>query len=105
MGDVTLQLLLESKNLWPSQKQEIEYVVITIGDVFEKALEIVQQLRKKTSCVIDVNRRNLKNQFDYANSIGAKKAIIIGEQELKSGEVKIKDLETGEETTKKISQL
>ncbi|MEM3127343.1 MAG: HisS family protein, partial [Candidatus Woesearchaeota archaeon] len=106
MGDATLQLLLKSKGKWPSAKEEREYVVVPVNeDVYEDALQITQQLRKKSSTIIDINKRNLKNQLDYANYVGAKKAIIFGKQELDKGMVKVKDLKTGKEEFLKIKDL
>ena len=36
--------------------------------------------------------RSTRNQLDYANKCGAKKAIFIGDEELKSGKATVKDL-------------
>jgi histidyl-tRNA synthetase len=43
--------------------------------------------------------RSLKAQLKQANSIGASKAVIIGEDEAKSGTVVLRDMGKGEQTT------
>jgi histidyl-tRNA synthetase len=41
--------------------------------------------------------RSIKAQFKYADKIGAKKVVVIGSNELEKGEVKVKEMATGEE--------
>ena len=41
----------------------------------------------------------------YADKLGAKKVIILGEDELNKREVSIKDMETGEQISKKFEEL
>jgi histidyl-tRNA synthetase len=44
-----------------------------------------------------MTKRNLKKSLDYANKEGIPFVIILGEEELKSGLVKVKDMQKGEE--------
>jgi len=58
-----------------------------------KALQMAQDLRRNGILVyMDTKRRSLKAQLRDANRLGAKKAIIIGEEELKKNLVQVKDL-------------
>jgi len=98
MGYSTLSLLLEDKNLLPKPDIGVDYFVVMIGDVKEKALEIIKQLRKKYSVDYDLQGRNIKNQMNYADSIKAKKVIFIGEDEIKSGMLTVKDMKTREQS-------
>jgi histidyl-tRNA synthetase len=105
IGDVTLFLLLEKAKKLPKIDDSVDYYVATIGDVKEKALKIVQKLREKYSVEMDLMDRNLSKQLKYANAINAKKLIVIGENEIKTKKVKIKDMKTGKETTKDLNSI
>jgi len=98
MGFSTLSMLLKEKDLLPEPDIGVDYFVVIIGDVENKALEIIRELRKKYSVEYDLSGRNIKNQLDYANSINAKKVIFIGEDEIKSGMLTVKDMKTGKQS-------
>jgi len=98
MGYSTLRLLLEYKKIMPKPDLGPDYYIAIVGDEpREKAFAIANELRKKHKVDIDLSRRNLKNQLNYANKIRAKKVIFIGSDEIKAGKLKIKDLESGNE--------
>ena len=60
------------------------------------ALAIAAQLRSQgISCEIYPDNTKLKKQFDYATKKGIRYFAIIGEDEIKAGEVTLKDLTTG----------
>lgn len=60
------------------------------------ALPIAAQLRSQgISCEIFPDNTKLKKQFDYATKKGIRFFAIIGEDEIKAGEVTLKDLTTG----------
>ena len=42
-------------------------------------------------------KRNFKAQLSYANNIGTKHVIIIGEKEVEAGKVMLKDMGSGEQ--------
>ena len=54
---------------------------------------------------MDHAARSLKAQFKYANKIGARFVAILGDEELERGEVKLKDMETGDEGYVPIAAL
>ena len=47
----------------------------------------------------------LKKQMEYANKIGSPAVILYGDDEIKSGKVTLKNLETGNESQIKIEDL
>ena len=60
------------------------------------ALPIAARLRSQgISCEIYPDNTKLKKQFDYATKKGIRYFAIIGEDEIKAGEVTLKDLNTG----------
>ena len=97
LGYSTLLLLLKEKNLMPTIELNPDYYIVVIGNVKQKAMELASKLRKKYKVDIDLSGRNVSNQFKYANTIKAKKVIVIGEDELKSGKFTVKDMKTGKE--------
>ena len=45
----------------------------------------------------DLLNRSLKSQFKYADKIGAKFVIVIGDDEINENKISIKNMETGEQ--------
>jgi histidyl-tRNA synthetase len=106
MGYSTLSLLLKEKNLLPKPELGVDYFIVIINDsVKEKAIEIANKMRKKFRVDIDLMQRNIGNQFKYANTIKAKKVVIVGPDELKQNKVKVKDMGSGKEELIEINSL
>ncbi len=79
------------------------YVVIPFGDVLPYALKVAKALRSKGKRVeFSYRRGGLRKQLDFANRLGAKYAVIIGEDEAKEGVVSLKDMDSGEQKKVKI---
>lgn len=106
IGYATLNLLLKEKGRLPKADKGPDFFIVVVNDeVREKALKLCQEFRKRYSVDIDLMRRPLSKQLDYANAVKARKVIIVGPDELKKGSVKIKDMKTGKEeivSTEKI---
>ncbi len=63
-----------------------------------KSLELSQGLRKYSFIIEkDIFERSFKSQMKYADKIGARFLLVIGENEIKSKSAKIKNMKTGEE--------
>ncbi|MDP2750710.1 MAG: ATP phosphoribosyltransferase regulatory subunit, partial [Nanoarchaeota archaeon] len=106
MGYSTLTLLLQEKGLIPNLKEGPDFFIASVNDgVRAKSLEIANLLRKKNSVEIDLLGKNLRNQFDLANSIKAKKVVIVGPDELKENKVVLRDMIAGTEQTINIDKL
>ncbi len=106
IGYATLSLLLQERKKMPKPDKGVDFFIAVINDeVREKALKICSELRKRYSVDIDLMRRPLSKQLNYANSINAKKVIIVGPDELKKGNVKIKNMESGKEEIMKIDKI
>ena len=106
IGMETLRLLLETKGKLPMTELGPEYYIAPVNEkMLAKAMEIAAKLREKSTVDIDLMRRKLVKQFEYANSLKAKKIIIVGEKDLQEGKVTIRDLATGKEEKKPINQL
>ncbi len=98
IGYSTLSLLLEDKGLISADEAGPDYFIGALSEGQASiALKLATKLRKKSTVEVDVMGRNVGNQLKYANKIKARKVIIIGEDEAKSGSAVVKDLETGKE--------
>jgi len=53
----------------------------------------------------DLMSRNLSNQIKFATKLGARSLLIIGERDLKDGNITIRDLETGKESKILLSEV
>lgn len=100
MGDATLLNFLESNNLVPTMASETDYYVAVIGDAAEGAQKLAQRLRaQKQSVAVDVSGRKLDKQLKTAEKKGISKVIVVGEEEVANQAFKVKDLQTGQETS------
>ncbi len=71
----------------------------TMGDkALEKAMQISHELREfGYHAEFDLMGRGIKAQMKYANKIGSAFTVVIGDNELENGSVKVKEMETGNE--------
>jgi len=106
IGLSTLLLLLKKTKRIPKISFAPDYYIAIMNDeVRADAMKIVAEIRKNNSVETDFMRRNFGKQLNYANTIGAKNLIVIGENEVKSGSFKVKNMKTGEEKSVKLSEL
>ncbi|HEX6201140.1 MAG TPA: His/Gly/Thr/Pro-type tRNA ligase C-terminal domain-containing protein, partial [Thermoanaerobaculia bacterium] len=78
---------------------EMPALVATVGDVpLEEALALAQELRRRgIAALAELGRRSLGNSLKRAGRLGARRVLILGEDEVAAGEVTVKDLATGEQ--------
>jgi len=82
------------------------YVGILGKEAKAAAYKIVRDLRKQGLIVeTDYMERSVKAQMKYANKIGAIHSVIIGADELATGKVNIKNMETGEQTEISLNEI
>lgn len=71
-----------------------------------EAFKLVHELRQEgISAESDHLQRSIKAQMKYANKINARYSMIIGESELEERNVKLKEMESGDEVTIPIDQF
>ncbi len=98
MGMERAHMALEAINRLPKIENKNLCFAICLSENKSKFLEIVSQLRdSKLNVLLDNNFKSAKSQFRQADSCGARFALIIGDEEILSNQVKIKDLMSGEE--------
>jgi histidyl-tRNA synthetase len=84
-----------------------EYFIAPIGDAaFDYATLLAKQLRTAGKRVyFDFDSRSLRSQMRLADKLKAKSVIIIGDEELKSGTLVLRDMSTKEQKNVKAEEL
>lgn len=98
-GDVTMSDYLKTYNLIPETKTETE-VFVTLMDpsLFTQTNKVVQTLREEgIKTEMQLTNTKLGNQLKYANKKNIPWVIVLGEDELKKGILKLKDMNNREE--------
>ena len=107
MGKERILMTMEACDVEIPQPVGTEVFIAFMGDKAKAfALTLMHELRLRGVAVeMDVMGRNFKNQFKFANRVGAAKTVIIGENELAEGMLQIKDMESGEQTSVPIDSI
>lgn len=98
LGIERLLLLLEAKNFNFPKAPVPDIYIANIGELAaQKANVLMAELtadgyRAET----DLMNRSLKAQLRYASKIGARFSVVIGDEDLKNGTAKLKDMTSGE---------
>ncbi|OXS63949.1 histidine--tRNA ligase [Bacillus sp. DSM 27956] len=83
----------------------VDYYIIPLG-TGKEALRVANDLRKKGYIVeLEMSSRKLGKLLEKANKEGVRNVIVIGEEEVKTNQFKVKDMETGEERVWEMSDL
>jgi len=105
MGDVVLGELLKDKGIVPAVPARIDVLVIGIGDEMQgPARRVVAQLRAEGRSV-ETPYAPLKmgKAFKLAEQAGATEVWIVGPDEWARGEVRVKNLASGEQITRALA--
>ena len=103
--DRVIIALEEEGFAFPEEKIDF-YIIPASEDVVKEAIEISMKLRNKGESVdIDLTGRNLRKSMKYADSIGAKRVIIVGKKDLEENKVTIRDMESGEQERVEVDKL
>lgn len=79
-------------------KTELQAFVISTDT--KEALKLAEKLREsEISCDFDLSSKKFGKQFEKASKLNAKYAVILGEDEIKSNSLTIKNLATGKQNT------
>ncbi len=95
-----IYLVLEDLNLFPeSIENTLDILFINFGEKeSEKAMKLAQSLRELDfRCEVYPDNAKLKKQMQYADKKAVRYVIIIGEEELNSGKVTVKNMISGEQ--------
>ena len=106
MGLERLLLVMQKQGCDFIEEKSCDLYFATMGEnAAEKALELTSLLRDEGYFVeYDLVERGLKPQMKYADKIGAKFVIVLGDNEIDSGTAKLKNMASGEQTDIKLDQ-
>ena len=107
LGIERLIMILERQNGAITETPERDVYIGSMGEAgLLKAQALAYQLRKagiKADC--DTVERSVKAQMKYANKIGAKYSVILGDSELENGKVELKEMATSEKSEVALADL
>ena len=95
-----LVLTMENGSAYVEEDDSPALYVAPLGEAASvKSNEICAFLRSKgVACDTDLVGRSLKAQMKYANKIGAKNTLIIGDGEIENGKAQLRNMLNGEQT-------
>lgn len=101
MGIERLLMLMDKQGIEIPKPSSCDLYVATMGDkAKEKAFSLVKSVR---DCGLiaetDVVGRGLRPQMKYADKIGAKFSLVLGDNEIEQNSAEVKNMSTGEKTT------
>ncbi len=98
MGIERLLMTLKAQNIEIPKPPTCDLYIASIGeDASLRAMQLTALLRGEgffAEC--DLMDRSVKAQMKYANKIGAKFSMVLGDDELKNNQAAVKNMETGE---------
>ncbi len=104
IGIERLLFLLKERKKGPDSRTDV--FIASVKGYYEYSIEIAGKLRSLgISCQTDLNERNLKKQFDYANSLNIPYIIIVGEKEKNENKATLRDMKTGNEEMININDI
>lgn len=100
MGLERLMLLMEAQGCEFPQAEKPDLFIVVLGEKATlKAVEIAKDMREEGfSALLDLNQRSVRAQMKYADKLGAKFNVVIGDNEVENKIAKLKNMQTGEET-------
>lgn len=107
MGIERLLMVLESQGTELPQSKPCDIYIAPMGENASfKASVLCSALRDEGfEALTDIVGRGLKAQMRYANKIGARFTLVLGDSELESGKAKLKCMENGEESEIELNKL
>ena len=107
LGIERLLLTLENNNIEIENPKSTDIYIATIGDAAKtRSFKIVKDLRANhISADNDHLDKSIKAQFKYSDKINAKYTVVIGDDELANDTATLKNMQTSEQTTIKLSEL
>jgi histidyl-tRNA synthetase len=99
MGSDRVVLALQRGGATASPPHLAVYVIPAVGAANPIAVQVARDLRTGGwSVVVDAGERSLKARMRQAQKSGAGTVVIIGENELASGRLTLRDMAAGEQT-------
>ena len=97
LGLERLLLVLENTNSLKAEEERVDYYFAPLGENAKSlCASLTYALRRKgISAETDIMDRSVKAQMKYADKIGAKYVVVIGDDEIANGVVNVKNMSDG----------
>ena len=107
MGDVVLRELLMDRGLLPAAEERVEYFVVAVTPELRPQLLGVAHRLRGAGHSVDYTLRHqaVGKQLKAAAAVGARKAVILGPDELAEGVAVVRAMATGDEVRVQIDRL
>lgn len=100
MGLERVLLVMDAQGVEIPQPEPCSLYIAAMGDAAKiKAFKLLKELREMgINAETDVVGRGLRAQMKYADKIGARFSVVLGDNELAENKAKVKDMDSGEQT-------
>ena len=107
MGDVVLGELLRKRSLFPSTAAQTDYWVVAEDEaLLPEVMQVASQLRNRGRSVeYALKPQQLSRQLKSASAAGADNAVLLERDAFSAGQVKVKDLRSGNERALPLADL
>lgn len=102
-----LLLALESQNLLPEKNRSVDAYVVALGEAAQsEGFKLLNNLRKAgLSAAMDFAGRSMKAQMKQANKLGARYALILGEDEISEGVVMLRSMSDSQQEKVALAEV
>ena len=107
IGLTRLFYKLNELNIIKAEKKSVaDILIVPMVENLEEPIKLATKLRNMgINTEIYLNDKKLKAKFKYADKLEIPYVIVMGEDEIKSGEITLKDMKTGEEKKLPIDEV
>lgn len=105
-GDVTIADFLETHSLMPQYRPEIDLCICHLEGFLEAANKLADELRLAgVRVAVDLTERKVSQQVKSADKEQIPYVLVVGEEEVKSGKYKLKNLKESKELEMSVDQI
>ena len=107
IGLTRLFFVLDDLGLIKTKKQSISNIlIVSMVEDLKPAIETANKLRKAgINTEIYFDNKKIKSKFKYADKLKIPYVIVIGEDEINSGKLTLKNMETGNQEQKTVDEI
>ena len=107
MGIERLLLLMKAQNCEVPAEDSCDIYFANLGEnALDEIVRLANDMREEGFSVqYDLEGRSLKSQMKYADKLGAKYTVVIGDDEIKTGCVKIKNMKNRQQHEVKLDKI
>ena len=102
-----LLLAVESQNLLPEKNRSVDAYVVALGEAAQsEGFKLLNNLRKAgLSAAMDFAGRSMKAQMKQANKLGARYALILGDDEIAEGVVMLRSMSDSQQEKVALAEV